>query len=363
MAILPAVPVAAPEPRGIRYGLLAAAAGPLDLPPHARGGGVQYEPVSCGVARLYPVECPDGADVKVFDDNDPLIDADPFVVYASLVCGSVGYTPAELEAKVKRRLANGEQGAAELGLANALAAAGTPTVDVADPTDIVAVVAALEEWLYGEQGYGHWGVLHAPARVAAYAANDALIVQDGPLKRTPYGTVWSIGGGYSGALPGGSGVEQQRTLVGEFYEFPGGPAVDLVGTPTLTVTPLAGGAPVVGPTTVGVAHPSTGVYTYLWAGGTPGVDYLVDWEGVDGDGDTVHAKEIRTVPVGEIGTLGLYITGHTTVWRSPDVHVFPAAQVFDRETNQYGLIAEREYVVAYDCLAAGAPVAAEVESS
>ncbi len=47
----------------------------------------------------------------------------------------------------------------------------------------------------------------------------------------------------------------------------------------------------------------------------------------------------------------IYISGQPTVWRSSDVFVAPASGAFDRLTNQYNMIAEREYAVAYDCLA------------
>lgn len=50
----------------------------------------------------------------------------------------------------------------------------------------------------------------------------------------------------------------------------------------------------------------------------------------------------------------IYISGQPTVWRSSDVFVALASGTFDRLTNQYNMIAECEYAVAYDCLAASA---------
>lgn len=255
MALVPTSLVEAPAPRGLRYGLLTAAVGPLDLPaPHGLGGGVQYEPVTCGFARHYPIECPVGVtpESKMFDPADPLTVADPFVVYATYQCTSVGHTAAELEAKVRQRLANGEQTIAESALADILAAGATPLV-APDPTSIESVVGELEEWLYGiaTANYGAVGYLHAPARFAAALAFAGLLVKDGPVYRTQMGTVWSIGGGY----------------------------------------------------------PDDGT---------------------------------------------IYISGQTTVWRSVDILVPPVRETFDRATNQYLAIAEREYAVAYDCVAASA---------
>lgn len=253
MAITPHVPVPAPEPRGLRYGLFTAVPGPLSLPEHGEGGGVTYEPVSCGQAYWYATPC--HVDIRLaktldeYDDADPgQVEAEPFVVYASLVCGPVGNTPATLEARVRRRLANGEQTVAEFALWNLIMAGDTPLTSALS-TDPVAVVAELEQWLYGTAAYGNVGYLHAPSRFASYATEAGLVIADGPLLRTRMGTVWVFGGGYT-----------------------------------------------------------------------------------------------------DDGTVA--ITGNVAVWRSDDVFVTPPHQVMDRTTNQVSIVAEREYAVAYDCLAA-----------
>lgn len=253
MSILPALPVPAPEPLGLRYGLFAVAAGPLELPDGGRGGGITYEPVSCGTARRYPLIChtDEYAAAKVFDPGDDFTAAEPFVVYATYLCGGAGHTAAQIEDKVRRRLANGEQGAVEAQLAqdleDAVIADGT-ALTPANPADILSVVGELEQWLYGTAGYGNIGFLHAPFRVASVA--DMTVVEDGPIRRTHLGTRWVFG------------------------NYPDGT---------------------------------------------------------------------------------LFISGHTTVWRSTDVLVPPAAQTFDREANQWNGLAEREYAVGFDCLAASAP--------
>lgn len=262
MAITPRMVVAAPEPRGLRYGLFVATNGPNVLEPHGAAGGITYDPVSCGQAHYYDTICGSSDPVcvsplctpeKTFDANDGFVEANPFTVYASLQCGSAGMTPAAVENKVMRRLANGEQSIAELGLWRVLTSGATPLL-AADST-MVGVVAELEQWLYGINGanYGNVGYLHAPYRMAAYAAEQSLVVRDGPLLKTPTGTIWIFGGGY---------------------------------------------------------------------------------------GDTSYDQ--------------IFITGQVTVWRSPEVFVTPAIQTLDLVTNQYKVLAEREYAVAYDCVAASA---------
>jgi hypothetical protein len=258
VVITPPQVVPAPEPRGLRYGLLTAATGPLDLPTHGLAGGIIYEPVSCGHARAYPTLCHTDERVsgKTFDPNDAAISRDSFIAYATIACGSAGKTPADLETRVRRRHANGEQTVVESAMAAILSAGATHLV--APGTSIVDVIGELEQWLYGadttapaDAMYGNIGYIHASPRIAAYASEADLIVSDGPLLRTRMGTIWVFGGGY----------------------------------------------------------PDDGT---------------------------------------------IFISGNVTVWRSPDVFVPPVVQSLNRITNQYHVLAEREYAVSYDCVAAQA---------
>ncbi|HSJ75156.1 MAG TPA: hypothetical protein VK899_03070, partial [Gemmatimonadales bacterium] len=51
------------------------------------------------------------------------------------------------------------------------------------------------------------------------------------------------------------------------------------------------------------------------------------------------------------GVFWLYITGQTTIWRTPDsaIQVAPVEGSLNRTTNQMLMLAEREYVVTYEC--------------
>jgi len=226
MAFMPYVPVEAPVPRGDRYGLVRVANGPVIMPEKAQEGGVTFRPVSCGETRDYPIVCqPDESlaespeDLfKVFDLDDALIQADPFLVYSTIQCGTVGRTAAEMEARLRLRFANGEPTGVERGFYRALMASGAPEVSPVDPTDIVSVLSTLEQYIYGIRdvatpsgtvegvGYNHIAYIHATPGIAAIAGAEHLVV-DGPgpnpIKYTPMGSIWVFGGGYSGALPGG----------------------------------------------------------------------------------------------------------------------------------------------------------------
>jgi hypothetical protein len=272
--MIPGPLIQGPAPVGRRYGLLSAAAGPIDLPPHGEAGGVRYVDETCGVAHSWAITCEDGTPggaEKQADPNNPTSEVSPFAVYASLECASVGYTSRELMDKVERRLIMGEQGAAEYALWTGLSdvdgsSLGIPNfsddavaVTVPDSGDLASVVSALEEWLYTTQGYGNVGYLHAPVSLAAWFGTNHLIRIDGNLAKTDYGTIIVFGGGYPGT---GAGGEE----------------------------PPVGGA------------------------------YLV-------------------------------ITGQTTVWRAATPFVYPAPQILNRATNQYHLLAEREYAIGFDCFA------------
>ena len=136
------------------------------------------------------------------------------MVYASIECGSVGYTEAEFTTKVERRLESGEQTAAEYGLWTGLAAdsnlLGIPNfstdgipVTPPDPTSIVSVLSALEDFAYRQEGYGNIAYVHAPVSMASWAASQRLVVKDGNLLKTPFGSVWVFGAGYPGTGIGG----------------------------------------------------------------------------------------------------------------------------------------------------------------
>jgi hypothetical protein len=225
VGIIPGPLIAGPEPVGRRYGLLSAASGPIDLPDHGRGGGIRYVPVTCGEATPYPIDCAAGLVVhdekEAQPDNAPF-SALPFMVYASIECGAMGYSETEFRQKVERRLANGEQGAAEMALWTGAVSLGggalgienlqdsASTVAVADDGDFAAVIGALEFFIYHVAGYGNTAYIHASVDMAAWAGDHHLVVQDGPLKKTPYGSIWVFGGGYpgtgaAGALPPAGG--------------------------------------------------------------------------------------------------------------------------------------------------------------
>jgi hypothetical protein len=91
----------------------------------------------------------------------------------------------------------------------------------------------------------------------------------------------------------------------EWRTYAGGPLAAVTGV-QITITPLAGGAAVIGPTATGVTTPATGINAYSWtvSGALAAGDYLALWTGTDGQADAVSATEIITVGSGSALAIG-----------------------------------------------------------
>lgn len=254
-----------------RYGLFNAATGPLDLPLHARDGGLMYETGHCALPSSYDVTCAPGA-TKSFSGGYDLVVGNPFVVIASASCGTVGTDEQRASDLILDRLKAGEQATVEnvfgRGLNGELPslANNTPNVTLLSAaTSWQMAISSLENYLYTR--YGLPGIIHAPISAAAFLHYNGLIYTD--VTKSPLTTPW-------------------LTAMGTEVVF--------------------------------------GNYGNLNPDGTApsaGVDIL-------------------------------YITGQMAVWRDPDSEIFvsPYGENINRTTNQFYMVAERTYVVAYECAAA-----------
>lgn len=86
------------------------------------------------------------------------------------------------------------------------------------------------------------------------------------------------------------------TLLVQWYEFSGGPAVDVTAQ-TITITRISDATVVVGPTAVGITHIALGLYSYEWAVSSSEVigDYAVIWNATDAAMQSVQTSEVVTV--------------------------------------------------------------------
>lgn len=205
--------VPAPNPTNItRYGLFDVATGPLDMPIHARTGGLQYEVSVCQLPLGYASNCSNEAS-KSFPGTVNTITANPFVVYSTIECSPVGLMNGG-EERVRQflyqQLVAGEQATVEKiislqsfdqspGLAN-----NASTVNLGTAAGITAGIGILEEWLYAR--YGLPGVLHIPMRAAAYMSRYKQARQhtQGDIYETVVGTKVNFGNYANTNVTGGA---------------------------------------------------------------------------------------------------------------------------------------------------------------
>lgn len=85
---------------------------------------------------------------------------------------------------------------------------------------------------------------------------------------------------------------QTNTLLVDFYQYAGGPAADVTGL-TITVKTADGLTTILGPTSTGVNHVATGVYSYDWAVSSSQAagSYVAIWSGTDAQSQVVQATE------------------------------------------------------------------------
>ena len=273
VATIPPLLIEKPTPSmPLRYGIFAAAQGPLDLPVHARNGGLRYVTSLCDDGFGYEIECIGDQNSKAseFSLGTTTVTGLPFIVAATVTCGTVGYTYEEQRAYVMERLRGVEQGVVEnifststLGQGPGLVTADGITTVTGAGDSVTDVLGELERARYcGFTGntarYGPPGILHVAIPVLNEMKENHLVEFDGTRWKTPMGTVVSAGC-YANNDPAG-------------------------------------------------AAPADGVF----------------W---------------------------MYLTGQTVIWRTPDseVHVAPVEGSLNRATNQMMMLAEREYVVTYEC--------------
>lgn len=213
-AIYPPVHVDAPAAGPPRYGLFNASRGPIDMEPIAALGGLQFEPDTCGVAHPYTATCPPGSQASKTLDANTLVTAQPFWVYASIVCSPVGRPVDEQAQRARARLLAGEQTQVEaafwdgagVGAAPNLGGMGAAVVP-ATVTDFGARVAALEAAFYA--AYGYQGTIHVNTAAYGAAAFGQMINRVDspdipPHLTTPLGSIWSFGAGYGVNGPAGA---------------------------------------------------------------------------------------------------------------------------------------------------------------
>lgn len=214
------IPTPAPGQR--RYGVFdAATVGQLD--PRYVASGIQFYPEDCGVGVLtYDPTCAPPHAEKVFDDTGAeFVEANPYWLYASYQCGTVGTSAEDVRRRVQKRYNGGAQHAVESTMWTGGGITGVPALTTAGATPITpaapgagAAVAAAEQAFWDLHGYT--GVLHVNTQAYAALAYSQMMTRSGGagVYRTPLGTALSFGAGYG--ITGPAGVAPAAGFVWAF---------------------------------------------------------------------------------------------------------------------------------------------------
>jgi hypothetical protein len=207
----------------IRYGLLAAANGPFDMPDHGDVGGVQYLEEHCGSAHLLAAaSCsnPTITAASTLDGCDGTAIGLPFQVVAGLKTSAFPYDAAEVDRRVRVRLNDNYQFVAEQAFWGGNADVqpvlqrpelngGSGILDITPtpgtPVTIEYGIGRLEDAL---AAYSYPGIIHARPLITPYLVERQMMPLPQRQARgltgvqyTPMGNVWSFGRGYSGNKP------------------------------------------------------------------------------------------------------------------------------------------------------------------
>lgn len=195
-AVIPAVefeaPLVNPSPQGL-YPITTwtEVAGPSRF----LGEGVRIRPHNYGGADAFGVWdatwCAEPGEItKEGTRPDPLDPFAPVVVWAVDQCDLTSPSQAEVRERAAQNLRLLEQTAVEAAFAERL-------LDDIDTSSTVGNVAQAVSYLEAMLAITNTtGFIHAPAKLAAEAAQSQLIVRSGTSLKTPLGHTWVFGGGY-----------------------------------------------------------------------------------------------------------------------------------------------------------------------
>lgn len=203
-----------PPPPPVPYGIFNVALGPMPFPNvNAQGGGVIYVPDTCeDDVFVYSMQCPPITGTKTFSGVETAVSGNPFGVLTTYTCGSLGFSFAEAEQRVRTRLALREQRGVEKRIwQGSTGALGTVTGLFANATVLSAAscpaeaIATLEQTLADNAVLG--GMIHARPLMSTHFGADHILERPRPnLFTTPLGTPYVFGQGYAGTGPTGQAV-------------------------------------------------------------------------------------------------------------------------------------------------------------
>lgn len=203
-----------PAQAELPLGIFDAALGPMPWPrEESQGGGIIYVPDACeDDVFLVDMSCPPITGAKTFSPIEFPVSGAPFAVLTSYTCGSIGFSFAEVEQRLRTRMMLREQRAVEkriwsgstgvLGTIPSLFANATSLGSAGCPVEAVQM---LEQTLADNAIVG--GIIHARPAMTPHLANNHLLESESRrVRRTPLGTRYAFGQGYAGTGPSGGAI-------------------------------------------------------------------------------------------------------------------------------------------------------------
>lgn len=292
--------VSAPVPPG----LFSVASGPLDMPEHAQNNGAIWVPDTCGLGEVSAAPCKTPPYTAfVMDNLDAIAQAWPFTVYATLNTGPFGFDNDEAVRRVRARLGNTEQYVCEHVLSGDAAF-----------TALFTGAGAIDNYAGTQPGV-------APAAGVAGGIFQQIANIGSAAGFFDLGTATDVKTAV-GLL--------EQSAADHYY----GQAVLHARARIAAYAGAAGQFRVIG-------LPPSADKTYMY---TNNLNLWNFGNGYTGVGPTNQAPDATTEYI--------WATGRVIVWRSPDVWISPPDQLLNRNTNQRGLYAIRQYMIGVECFAA-----------
>lgn len=213
--------VQAPTPRPPRFGIVAAASVIEDGAEWWQG--FKFNPEGCGEGGVVRVECAGNTDEMDVQTRPPIVEGDPWAVYASNECETtLGFRQADYEARARRALettqsfliaqeiwrgdlTQGPDGLVNLPLTSL--EGDVVTSGGAHPIDALACLeAGLASALKGRQG-----MIHVTPQLLTQLVGAFVVTLNGNTYMSPNGHIIVPDAGYDGSGPGATPVPAGST--------------------------------------------------------------------------------------------------------------------------------------------------------
>lgn len=173
--------------------------------------GVTFQPDGCAGGGIVSLGCRGDTVALDADDRQPLVEADPFVVWASDKCSTLAFQREDYEGRARRALAASESywiatefWTGTLAQSDSLANSWLTSIDsdvlTAGAASPIDALGCLEQGL-GQCGQGRRGLIHMSPQVLVHLAVLGAVRLEGGYWLTPTGNIVVADAGYDGSAP------------------------------------------------------------------------------------------------------------------------------------------------------------------